>query len=396
MKAVIFGTGRIGCGFAGQLLRASGYEIVFVGRNQEIVNHLNRVGRYKVQLVQGNERQEITVDGVSALWTGDREGVAEAIAHADLVATSVCPENLQSVAPLITAGLNRRRTPVNVLAFENLINAGPCLRRLVTKNAPKGSLLARHGFSGALVSRVVTKRLGDPAGNEPLVFVADPTTSFVVHGPSLCEPLPRIEGMVVTDNYKAWVLRKLYTFSAGHATTAYLGSLKGYHYIHTAILDSEIREAVLEAMREGQQGLVARYGAEVGGSEEELQQIVARFENAALNDPIARVGRDPRRKLGTEERLVGAARLAEKAGVCPEKLALATAAALCFCNPKDPSCNELQCSLKNSGVEVTLNEVCGLDSGKGVGRSVANWWSQLTSGWQQGSLLLSLDRTMWA
>jgi mannitol-1-phosphate 5-dehydrogenase len=202
--------------------------------------------------------------------------------------------------------------------------------------------------------------------------------------------------MVLTNNYQAWVLRKLYTFSAGHATTAYLGSLKGYHYIHTAIRDREIYETVMEAMREGQRGLRARYGPELAGSEDELQQIAARFENAALNDPIARVGRDPRRKLGTEERLVGAARLAEEAGISPEKLALATAAALCFCNPKDPSCNELQCTLKNSGVDATLNEVCGLDSGKGVGRSVAHWWGQLASGWQQGSLLLSLDRTMWA
>jgi mannitol-1-phosphate 5-dehydrogenase len=396
MKAVIFGTGRIGCGFAGQLLHASGYEIVFVGRNQEMVDHLNRVGQYKVQLVQGSEIQEITVDGIKALWSGDRARVADAVACADLVATSVCPENLQSIAPLITAGLRRRKTPVNVLAFENLINAGPCLRRLVMKGAPKGSLLTRHGFSGALVSRVVTKRLGDPAGETPLVFLADPPTSFVVEGPSLCKPLPKIQGMVVTQNYEAWVLRKLYTFSAGHATAAYLGSLKGYHYIHTAIRDREIHESVIEAMREGQQGLHARYGPEVAGSEEDLQQIVARFENAALNDPIVRVGRDPRRKLGTGERLVGAARLAEEAGVCPEKLALATAAALCFCNPKDPSCNELQCSLRKSGVEATLSEICGLDSGKGIGRSVANWWGQLASGWKQGSLLLSLDRPMWA
>lgn len=396
MKAVIFGTGRIGCGFAGQLLRASGYEIVFVGRNQQMVNHLNQVGRYKVRQVEGTEIQEITVDGIKAIESGDWERVVDAIAGADLVATSVCPENLQSVAPLIAAGLRRRHTPVNVLAFENLVNAGPCLRRLVLKGAPKGSLLERHGFSGALVSRVVTKRLGDPSGKEPLVFLADPATSFVVEGPSLCKPLPKIQGMVVIRNYEAWVQRKLYTFSAGHATAAYLGSLKGYHYIHTAIRDREIHEAVIEAMREGQRGLHARYGPEVAGTEEDLQQIVARFANAALNDPIARVGRDPRRKLGIGERLIGAARLAEEAGVCPEKLALATAAALCFCNPRDPSCNELQCSLRESGVDATLSEVCGLDTGKGLGRSVANWWGQLASGGQQGRLLLSLDRTLWA
>ena len=32
--------------------------------------------------------------------------------------------------------------------------------------------------------------------------------------------------MIAVDNYGAWILRKLYVFSAGHATTAYLGALK--------------------------------------------------------------------------------------------------------------------------------------------------------------------------
>jgi len=29
MKAVVIGPGRVGCGFAGQLLHASGYEVCF-------------------------------------------------------------------------------------------------------------------------------------------------------------------------------------------------------------------------------------------------------------------------------------------------------------------------------------------------------------------------------
>jgi mannitol-1-phosphate 5-dehydrogenase len=202
--------------------------------------------------------------------------------------------------------------------------------------------------------------------------------------------------MIVANNYIAWIERKLYIFSAGHATCAYLGYLKGYRYIHTAIRDPEIRAAVLAAMSEGQHGLAARYGQEIAGDENYLQEIISRFENAALNDPITRVGRNPRRKLGANDRLVGAGRLAEKAGVIPEKLALAAAAALYFHNPADPSASDIQDEIEVTGIGKTLHHICGLDSRRGLGRFVADGWTRLSEGWQRGNLLLKLDQMMWA
>ncbi len=36
MKAVVIGPGRIGCGLVGQLLRESGWEVVFLGRSATV------------------------------------------------------------------------------------------------------------------------------------------------------------------------------------------------------------------------------------------------------------------------------------------------------------------------------------------------------------------------
>jgi len=395
MKALVIGPGRIGCGFVGQLLRASGMKVVFAARTPALADHLNRVGQYRVRLVNGREMREITVDGVRAVPTSEFELVVEEIAKVDLIAIAVGANNLPDIAPLIAAGLRRRSTPLNVIAFENMADAGTYLRCLVTSRLPADYPIAQHGFSGALVSRAVTERLGDLSKDEPLVFVGDPPATFVVDGMGLRPPLPVIEGMLVTDNFSAWMLRKLYTFSAGHATAAYLAYLKGYHFIHTAIHDPEIRAAVLSAMSEGQRALAARYGPAVAGDESDLLEIISRFENAALNDPVARVGRDPQRKLGAEDRLVGAARLAEAVGVCPEKLALAAAAALCFDNPDDPSAAELQYEIEKDGVGPALNRISGLDMRSGVGRSIADTRNRLARGWHHGNLLLSLDRLLW-
>jgi mannitol-1-phosphate 5-dehydrogenase len=395
MNAVIIGAGRIGCGFAGQLLHASGFKVVFVARQPMMVDYFNRVGAYRVCLVNGPEKKEIIVDGVKAVSAAKLDEVAKEISQADLIITAVGAINLPEVAALIAVGLQRRSAPINILAFENVVNAGPYLRNLVANHLPADLPLAEHGFSGALVERAVTEQLGNPTTDELLIFVGDPPATFVVDGPSLRQPLPSIEGMIVAHNYRAWIERKLYIFSAGHATCAYLGYLKGYKYIHSAIRDPEIRAAVLAAMSEGQRGLAAHYGAEAAGDESDLQNIIARFENAALNDPITRVGRDPRRKLGATDRLVGAARLAEKAGVAPEKLALAAAAALFFNNPADPSTTDLQREIEIDGLGAVLHHICGLDSRRGLGRFVADDWNRLSEGWQRGNLLLKLDQMLW-
>ncbi|HET7784640.1 MAG TPA: hypothetical protein VFL36_01595 [Myxococcales bacterium] len=387
MKAIVIGPGRIGCGFAGQVLRASGYELTFVGRGA-VVGALSRAGGYRVRLTDGRHNREVEIPGVRALDVSDVEAVSTAIAEADLVAVSVGPRNLAAVAPILAAGLLRRSAPVNVIAFENCADPGGCLREAVFQHAP-ALRTAGHGFTGALVSRIVTRRIGKPEAGEPLLFLGDPPTSFIVHGPSMCAPLPRIEGMQVVTDYGAWLMKKLYTFSAGHASAAYLGALKGYHYVHSAIRDPEIRAAVLAAMEEGQRGLLQRYGPELAGGRAELEEIVARFENAELDDPVSRVGRDPLRKLGPEDRLLGAAKLAAEAGVQPRRLALVAAAAMCFL------CSES--STATSGApDASVRSMAGLDPGRGLGRDVLEAFDKLAEGREKDNVLLSLKELVWS
>lgn len=396
MKALVIGAGKIGCGFAGQLLRESGYEVVFAARNRDLVEHLERTGRYQIQLVQDQTVDSRIVDGVRALSMDRQNAVIEEIAQTDLLVTAVGEAGMAQIAPHIASGLRKRVAPLNILAFENILDAGPRLRSFVADCLPSNFSLAKFGFSSVLVLRAVTQQLGDFASSAPLTFIGDPIDLFMVDASYLRPGLPAIKGMVVTNQYESWFRRKLYLFSAGHATTAYLGSLKGYHYIHTAIRDPEIRAAVLTAMAEGQAGLTRLYGKEIAGDCKDLLNIVKRFENAALNDPIVRVGRDPRRKIGAGDRLVGAASLALKAGIKPEKLILAAAAALCFYNPLDPLATEFQREIRSVGIDTILRRISRLDSAHGLGKSIADVWARLSTGGQTGSFLLSLDREMWA
>ncbi|MFA6433488.1 MAG: 2-dehydropantoate 2-reductase N-terminal domain-containing protein [Elusimicrobiales bacterium] len=395
MKTVIFGAGRIGCGLAGQLLRDSGHEVVFVARSPALRDHLNRVGGYVVRLVGRGETRDIRVDGVRAVAAGDIERVAWEISDAGLVITSVGCANLESISRFLAAGIRRRAEPVNILAFENSVNAGSLLREYAGEHLPQDFPLDRYGFAGSLISRAVTQRIGDPASGGPLVFVGDAYSRVIVDGAGLRVPLPQISGIMVTDRYEAWVHKKLSMFSAAHAAAAYLGHMKGYRYIHTAVRDPQIRAVVAEVLKEGQQGLAARYGGEIAGDESDRQEVLERISNPQLCDLISRVGREPGRKLKADDRLVGTARLALEAGTEPRNLGLAVAAALFFNEQKDPSAVELQHHVFTQGGEETIRKFCGVDSGSLFGRITTDAWYRLSDGWRQGRVLIDLERMTW-
>jgi mannitol-1-phosphate 5-dehydrogenase len=396
VKVVVFGPGRLGCGLVGEALRASGHEVVFVARDRVLAEHLTRLGGYRVRLLDRRTVQDVDVEGIRAVWIAEAEQVRAELAGADLVATCVRAHNLPDVAAIIARGLERRSSPVNVLVFENLPGAGSIFRRMVLSGGDPRSPLDRHGFSGVVVGRAVSQRLGNPEADERLTFVGDPVAQFAVDARALRAPLAPVRGMVVSERFVQAELGKLYTFSTGHAITAYLGHLKGYHYIHTAIRDAEIRAVVTGAITEAQAGLALCYGPEAAGGPGHLRRTVARFENSALDDPVLRVARDPLRKLGPRDRLVGAATLAEEAGISPHNLAVGTAAGLCFADIGDPSSLALQEALRADGVEGVLRSVCGREPLGRFGRRITATWRKLALGRAPDNVLLSLEHSLWS
>ena len=418
MRAVVFGTGRIACGVVGELLRDAGWNVMFVGRNRAVVDNLAANGRYRLRLSSGAGACERTISGVDALVIDDRRDVVGAVAAADLVVTAVGVSNLAAVAPVLADGLAARDTAVDVIACENHDDAGGLVQQLVLANAAEQAALEIHGFAGGLVSRAVASRIGDPRAAEPLTFVGEPIRELIVDGAVLRRPTPVVDGLRVVSDFAAYVQRKLFVFSAGHATAAYLGQVKGYRFVHAAVRDPEIAAAVMEAMREGQYGIAARYGtsfARFDGpprrarragqcearhdrrAEAALDTIFARFANASLCDPVARVGRDPRRKLNRSDRLLGAAQLARDAGVDPSGLVMAAAAALCFECADDPGAEAMRAGVSSRGVTATLARECGIGPRSALADAVLEAWNRLTGGgWISGNALLSIDHPQWA
>ena len=127
---------------------------------------------------------------------------------------------------------------------------------------------------------------------------------------------------------------KLYGHNATHALAAYLCSVRGLAHIadlrHDPDLLGFIRDAFLE---ESGEALIRKHAGKdrlftPDGYREYADDLLERMTNPYLQDSVERVGRDPHRKLGWDDRLVGTMRVALQQNVVPRRYALGTAAAL--------------------------------------------------------------------
>ncbi|MGE0132310.1 MAG: 2-dehydropantoate 2-reductase N-terminal domain-containing protein [Blastocatellales bacterium] len=362
MRIIIIGAGRVGLGALGAALAMQGHEVVFAARRAEIVNSINLHG-YDV-MTKGASEARIEVRGVRAV-TMPGEDFAREVAQADQIYTSVRPDNLPEIsATLAEAILSRIKSgvkrPLDVFCCENLKNAGSQLERLIFTNLPfqfAQQVQDYVGFNAAISDRIVSSQEQDETGR--IVITADATGDVLFDTLQIkadFDILPPFKGL---DNFPACIEEKLYILNCGHAVCAYLGYKRGYKYIHEAMADENVNRTVVGAMLEAQRALQCKYGRTLHyGSL--INDILASFSNSALMDTVARVGRDPVRKLQSDDRLIGPAKLAYRYGIETTYLIQGCAAALSFAEQDDPQAAELQKLVKERGVEYSLDFVSQL------------------------------------
>lgn len=370
--AIVFGAGSVGRGFLGQLFSESGYGVVFVDIDALLVEALARRGSYTLRLAGLDKIEDLTIGPVRAVGASDVERVAEEVARADLMATAAGARALPAIGRSIAAGLERRwaaggTAPLNIIVCENLRDAPAQLRRHVEEALPdalRPSVRLHVGFVPAVIARMSPVPTPKQRAADPTLIVAEPYKVLPVDREAFAGPIPDVAGMEPVCPFTAYLDRKLFIHNAGHAMLGYLGYRRGHIYGYEALADPQVRPLLDQALDEASRALIAEHGFEAGALAEHVRDLLARFANRNLADPISRLARDPLRKLAPDDRLVGAARLAEKHGIRPEGLAWGIAAALAYDNPEDSHAVELQARLAREGLERILEDVCGIDAGE--------------------------------
>lgn len=321
-KIVIFGAGKIGRSFIGQLFSRSGYEVVFVDINKPLIELINFKKSYKV-IVKGEAYEEILkIENIRGVELSDKENVNLEIATAGVVAFSVGQQGLLAALTPIAEGLLTRikhsgEIPLDFIICENMRNADQFISANLKKKLP-----ARYPFNklvglvetsiGKMVPIMTQKDLEE----DPLQVFAEPYNTLIVSKKGFRNKIPEVMNLEPKENIKAWVDRKLFIHNLGHATAAYLGYQKhpDATFIYEVLSDPEVLNTTRETMLQSANILMALYPGEFSQVQltEHIDDLLKRFQNKSLGDTLFRIGCDLYRKLGPDDRIAGPIRAALK------------------------------------------------------------------------------------
>lgn len=380
-KAIQFGAGNIGRGFIGALLSKSGYHVVFADVNEEIISKINEDKCYTIHIMDVECKDE-KVENISGVISTSDE-ILEEIRTSDIITTAVGPLVLPRIASTIANGIKLRKITgvtsyLNIIACENAIKASSQLEEEVKKylNEEEIAYLNEYvGFPNCSVDRIVP-----PVKSENILdVVVENFYEWNVEEKAFKGEIPKIYGMNLADNLMAYIERKLFTLNTGHAITAYFGYLKGYNTVDESIKDEVIHDLVKKAMIESGQGLIAKYNFDKEEHFKYIDKIIERFKNPYLKDDVARVGREPLRKLNENDRLIKPLMTAKSFNLDIDNLLLGVGAALNYNNEEDSQSVELQSLISEKGVKESLAHVANLAQEQEVLSKVEKYYNEIKS-----------------
>lgn len=364
----MYGAGNIGRGFIGQLFHMSGYKTSFIDINTAVIDRLNTDGEYPIFITDGDRYRTYSVTNVRGVNGADYRAVAEAIAHADVMATAVGVNILPRIAEPFACGVRRRMQleicePLNVIVCENRIEADKYLAELIRAYlSPEEKLYfdSHVAFVEPSIGRMVPAAPKSLLDEYPLAVCVEPYCELPVDRASFLGEIPPIANLKPFSPFDFYIRRKLFMHNMSHALVAYFGACKGYTYIWEAVMDQEIRALAKGALEEASKALSLEYGVPMEELTAFSDDLLLRYENRLLGDTVERVGRDTKRKLSENDRFVGAMTLCEKHGVSARYIAAGMAAGLFFAPEGDTASAEVQSCLKENGFSATLLQYCGI------------------------------------
>ncbi|HEY54047.1 MAG TPA: hypothetical protein G4N94_11375 [Caldilineae bacterium] len=323
-------------------------------------------GRFSINIAHADRIEAALVGPIeieNPLVEADRRRLIDAIAAAEEIATAIpsvryyASDDPGSLHRILALGLRekaRRGGPRAVVyAAENHNHAAELLEKAVFAEIPAGEQQAvreQVRFLNTVIGKmsgvktdpaeIAALRLAPMTPDLPRAFLVEAFNRILI---SKIDFAPRpgaspyrrgIEAFVEKEDLLPFEEAKLYGHNAVHALAAYLGAQQGVELIAELRQKPEMMAFLRAAfIEESGRALVRKYAGvdplfTPEGFRAYADDLLVRMTNPFLGDTVERVGRDPGRKLGWNDRLVGTMRLVMRQGVEPKRFALGAAAAL--------------------------------------------------------------------
>lgn len=357
-----FGFGAIQAGlFLAEAYRSERFDRLVVAEVLPEVVEAVRAdrGAYAVNVAEREGLRVNRIEGVEVLnprEPSDRRALAEAASQACEMATALPSVDFYNrdatcAASILAEGIRRKidcpELPRAILyAGENHNHAAEILTEAIAAriDASPEAIGARFAALNTVIGKmsgVVSGRqeidkqaLAPMTGHAERAFLVEAFNRILVSRPPWEDFTRGIQAFEVKSDLLPFEEAKLYGHNATHALIGYLASEKRYAYMSDAGGDEALmalaREAFLEesgaALIHRHRGVDPLFTPE--GYREYADDLLERMVNPWLRDAVGRIVRDPRRKLGWDDRLVGTMRVALAEGVEPRRYALGAAAAM--------------------------------------------------------------------
>ena len=366
MSCVIFGAGKIARGFIAHLLSLSDIDFVFVEKADALADLINERGQYTINILGAPEKNYV-VKNAKALKFSQEKEITEAIAEADVVFDAVGGKNLQEIVPFYIKGIEKKAEKggyLNFVTCENWKEPAKILKEGAEAGiAPEAREYLDNyvGFTESVIMRSGIEAPKELLEKDPLIVNVQNYWHLPVDAARVKGSLPDIKYMEPLTGFAGFLERKFYTYNAANGTTSFVGALLGYKVLAEAAHDEQILKILDGVYQETGKALSMKHGISLEEQMAFAKTSLNKLQDYTIVDSIERNARDPQRKLGKDDRLVGSARMVLSCGIRPENLCTAIACAVYYRNPEDSSAVALEKVVKEEGIDAVLEKICGIE-----------------------------------
>lgn len=354
-----FGFGAIQAGlFALEASRSGRFSRIAIAEvRPDVVNAIrDSRGTYCVNVAFAHGVEAQVASGIEMFnlsLAEDRRELIEAIRDATDIATAVPAvefyfrDEASDIVSVLGAGLRAKVDAGGPRAIiytaENNNRAAEILAELLDKNigaswrSVAGCLNTVIGKMSGIITdpqQVSECGLATLTKNLPCVYLVEAFNRILVERPPWDDFEPGITAFVEKSNLLPFEEAKLFGHNAIHSLLGFLLQRRNCKLISEAADHPDILALARRAfIDESGRALVRKHNGcdelfTDAGFEAYAEDLLQRMLNPFLRDAVSRVTRDPRRKLGWDDRFAGAIRLAMQQEIHPDALATGMAAAV--------------------------------------------------------------------
>ncbi|RMG78176.1 MAG: hypothetical protein D6707_10245 [Bacteroidetes bacterium] len=310
-------------------------EIVIAEVDEEIVNAIRESdGQITINIATTHSIEKEIIKGIKILNPNnseDKKSLMEIASQADEIATAlpsvkIFPIIAKWLKPALEQNSENKRF---IYTAENNNHAAELLQESINTNLPNSFFLNTViGKMSGVVSgdELKDRNLSPLCPNLSRAHLVEEFNKILISNAPGIEKR-KVQGLYVKQNLYPFEEAKLYGHNAIHFLLGMLGEESGEIYMNDIRKHPELMDFARKAfIEESGEALCKKYkGLDVlftrEGFAEYAEDLLQRMTNPYLHDKVERIIRDPLRKLGWDDRVVGTMRMVISEGIQPIRLA---------------------------------------------------------------------------